>query len=55
MTECGGSEFDVTRNEDGLATVKATQPVLVRKLKDEFDVPDGGRTKFLCVEMDLDS
>ena len=36
-----GSKIDITRKEDGLATVKFTQPALVQKLGDEYDVPEG--------------
>lgn len=41
VTEYVGSKIEITRNEDGLGTVKFTQPVLIQKLKDEYDVPDG--------------
>ena len=36
-----GSKIDVTRDEDGLGTVRFTQPMLKQKLKDEYDVADG--------------
>ena len=35
-----GSKIDVTRDEDGLGTVRFTHPMLKQKLKDEYDVPD---------------
>ena len=41
LIEYVGSKIDITRKEDGLATVKFTQPALVQKLGDEYDVPEG--------------
>ena len=41
LKEYMGSKIDITRNNDGLGTVKVTQPVLVQKLEDEFDLPSG--------------
>ena len=40
-----GSKIDVTRLPSGLATVKFTQPVLLQKLRDEFDLPGGKNPK----------
>ncbi len=31
----------MTRDENGLGTIKVTQPVLVQKLEETFDVPGG--------------
>ena len=42
MTEYVGSKIDVKRLDNGVRSVKFTQPVLVQKLKDEFDLPAGG-------------
>eukprot|EP00984_Skeletonema_dohrnii_P034690 scaffold33638_cov142-Skeletonema_dohrnii-CCMP3373.AAC.8 len=41
VTEYVGSKIDVVRKNNGLATVRFTQPVLVQKLEDEFDLPEG--------------
>eukprot|EP00970_Alexandrium_tamarense_P017917 scaffold12450_cov331-Alexandrium_tamarense.AAC.1 len=41
LQEYVGSKKDVMRNSNGLATVKITQPVLIQKLEDEFDVSTG--------------
>ena len=38
LTEYVGSKIDIASNIDGLGTVKFTQPVLVQKLEDEFDL-----------------
>lgn len=43
MSEYVGSKIDITREESGIASVKFTQPVLVQKLREEFDFP-GGRS-----------
>ena len=45
LTEYVGSKIDIARNSDGLGTVKFTQPVLVQKLEDEFDLPSGKAPK----------
>ena len=42
MTEYVGSKIDVKRLDNGVRSVKFTQPVLVQKLKDEFDLSAGG-------------
>eukprot|EP01082_Thalassiosira_pseudonana_P000277 g29.t1 g29 contig1:64548-67487(+) len=41
LKEYVGSKIDVMRKSNGLATVKITQPVLIQKLEDEFDVSTG--------------
>lgn len=41
VTEYVGSKITITRDDEGLGTVKFTQPVLIQKLKDEYDVPEG--------------
>ena len=43
MNEYVGNKVDVRRQSDGRARIKVTQPVLVQKLKDEFELP-GGKT-----------
>ena len=40
-----GSKVDLTRNKNGLGTVKVTQPVLVQKLEESFDVAEGKNLK----------
>ena len=41
LKEYVGSKIDFVRKSNGLGQVKFTQPVLVQKLEDEFDFPDG--------------
>ena len=41
LTEYVGSKVDMTRDENGLGTIKITQPVLVQKLEETFDVKGG--------------
>ena len=41
LKEYVGNKIDFSRNENGLGTVKFTQPVLVQKLEDEFVLPGG--------------
>ncbi len=36
-----GRKIDISRNESGLGKVKFTQPVLVQKLQDKFDLTGG--------------
>jgi hypothetical protein len=43
MKEYVGNKVDVVRQSDGRAKIKITQPVLVQKLQDEFELP-GGKT-----------
>ena len=43
MKEYIGNKVDVVRKSDGRAKIKVTQPVLVQKLQDEFELP-GGKT-----------
>jgi hypothetical protein len=38
LKEFVGSKIDFSRNEKGLGTAKFTQPVLVQKLEDEYQV-----------------
>ena len=45
VKEYVGSKIDIVRKSDGLATVKFTQPVLVQKLEDEYDLPSGRAPK----------
>ena len=40
-----GSKIDIVRKSNGLATVKFTQPVLVQKLEDEYNLPRGNALK----------
>ena len=40
MKEYVGNKVDVVRQSDGRARIKVTQPVLVQKLCDEFELPD---------------
>ena len=42
LREYVGSKIDLSRDENGLGKAKFTQPVLVQKLQDEFDL-SGGR------------
>ena len=44
LKEYVGSKIDIVRKSDGLATVKFTQPVLIQKLEDEYELPGGTRT-----------
>ena len=46
-----GNKIDFSWNNDGLGTVKFTQPVLIQKLEDEFTLPNGEspRTQLLPV------
>jgi len=41
LTEYVGSKVEIKRNKDGLGTIKITQPVLVQKLEETFDVAGG--------------
>jgi hypothetical protein len=41
LTEYVGSKVDVHRQSNGLAKVKFTQPVLLKKLEEQFDIPTG--------------
>ena len=41
LTEYVGSKLSVMRDEEGQGTVKFTQPVLVKKLMEEYKVPNG--------------
>ncbi|KAL7527057.1 hypothetical protein ACHAWF_002020, partial [Thalassiosira exigua] len=45
VKEYVGSKIDIHRHPSGLATVKFTQPVLVQKLRDEFNIPSGAPPK----------
>jgi hypothetical protein len=45
LTEYVGSKLSITRDEKGRGTVKFTQPVLIKKLTDEYKVPDGPVSK----------
>ena len=38
MKEYVGSKIDILRDSTGLGTAKFTQPVLVQKLKNDFDL-----------------
>ena len=39
LKEYVGSRINIVRKRKGLATVKFTQPVLVQKLEDEYNLP----------------
>ena len=41
LKEYVGSKIDIKRLPSGLATVKFTNPVLIQKLQDEYDIPTG--------------
>ncbi len=41
LTEYIGSKVDMTRDKNGLGTIKITHPVLVQKLEETFDVKGG--------------
>jgi hypothetical protein len=41
LKEYVGSKIDLSRDENGLGKLKFTQPVLVQKLQDEFDLSEG--------------
>ena len=41
LKEYVGSKIDLSRDENGLGKVKFTQPVLVQKLQDKFDLTGG--------------
>eukprot|EP01082_Thalassiosira_pseudonana_P003604 g3149.t1 g3149 contig12:1513564-1518213(-) len=41
LKEYVGSKIDVMRKSNGLVAIKITQPVLIQKLEDEFDVSTG--------------
>ena len=45
LKEYVGSKVDFTRDETGLGTIKITQPVLVQKLAESFDVAGGRNPK----------
>ncbi len=38
LTEFVGNKVDVTHKPDGLKSIKFTQPVLIQKLEDEFEL-----------------
>ena len=40
-----GSKMDIVQKSNGLATVKFTQPVLVQKLEDGYNLPSGKASK----------
>ena len=40
MKEYVGNKIDFGRNENGLGIIKFTQPVLIQKLEDEFELPN---------------
>ena len=45
LKEYVGSKIDIKRLDSGLATVKFTNPVLVQKLSDEYNIPPGRPSK----------
>jgi hypothetical protein len=45
LTEYVGKKLSITRDENGRDTAKFTQPVLIKKLTDEYEVPDGPVSK----------
>ena len=46
MVEYAGSnKIDITHKSDGLGVIKFTQPVLIQKLEDEYDMPGGDPPK----------
>jgi hypothetical protein len=45
LTEYVGSKLSITRDAEVHRTIKFTQPVLVKKLKDEYNVPEGPVSK----------
>ena len=45
LTEYVGSILSITRDDEGHGTVKFTQPVLIKKLKDAYEVPEGPISK----------
>ena len=45
LKEYVGSKVDFTQDETGLGTIKITQPVLVQKLAESFDVAGGRNPK----------
>ena len=53
LKEYDGSTIDIKRKSNGLATIKFTQPVLIKKLEDEFDIPSGGSSKTPAVSVQV--
>ena len=49
LKEYVGSKVDMTRDENGLGTIKVTQPVLVQKLEESFDVAGGRDPRTLAL------
>ena len=47
LKEYVGSKIDIKQKSNGLATIKFTQPVLIQKLKDEFDIPIGNHRRHM--------
>jgi hypothetical protein len=45
LVEYVGNKIDVVRHDNGLATAKFTQPVLIQKIEDGFDLGDGQAPK----------
>ena len=45
LKEYVGCKIKIKRKSNGLATIKFTQPVLIKKLKNEFDIPEGRQSK----------
>ena len=45
LKEYVGSKIDIKRLPSGLATVKFTNPVLIQKLQDEYEIPTGRPSK----------
>ena len=41
LKEYAGNKIDFSQNAEGLGIVKFTQPVLIQKLEDEFELPKG--------------
>ena len=51
MKEYIGNKVDVVQHSDGRERIKVSQPVLVQKLRDEFELP-GGKTPKTPAEPD---
>jgi hypothetical protein len=49
LTEYVGSKLTFTRDDDGKGTIKFTQPVLIKKLNEEYKISDGPVSKMPAV------
>ena len=49
LTKCVGSKLTINCNDDGKRTIKFTQPVIIKKLNEEYEISDGPESKMPAV------